>query len=193
MSSADLYFESMQTKGIVAFEVFFNKDNSGLRPSPQIMTTTTTLEDTVVQEQLFIKDLLRKAGIKEMDLPTVLSLFQGREPLIDLLQEAGVQESLDLPTILSLPKWSSVTKLYGEGPVVIGLDTCEQFRNTVPPDDAYVAPAGLFNTATNTLAEYMLQNIEFPDKIEHPSRGGTRWQVPVSNHLDATFFGKPQA
>lgn len=65
----------------------------------------------------------------------------GREHLVEILTEAGVEE-LDVPTILSLPKWSSVTKLYGDGPVVIGLETCAKFRETIPVDDASIGTAG---------------------------------------------------
>jgi hypothetical protein len=70
---------------------------------------------------------------------------KGREELVAILHDAGIQE-MDVPTILSLPKWSSVTKLYGEGPVVVGLETCEKFRQQTPLDDASVGTAGLFNT-----------------------------------------------
>jgi hypothetical protein len=163
------YFESWQTKQTGgSFQAF---------QSPQLeKTTTMTTTKAVVhgRDDPFLLDLLQKAGVEESDLPTILSLFQGREPLLELLQDAGVL--LDLPTILSLPKWSSVTKLYGEGPVILGLDTCEQFRKEVPQDDAFIAPAGLFNTATNTLADYLRQNLEFWDNSEDDF-GGTRWQV----------------
>lgn len=67
--------------------------------------------------------------------------LEGRERLVEILTDAGVEE-LDIPTLLSLPKWSSVTKLYGDGPVVVGLETCERFRETIPLDDASIGTAG---------------------------------------------------
>lgn len=67
--------------------------------------------------------------------------IHGRERLVEILNDAGVEE-LDVPTILSLPTWESVTKLYGDGPVVIGLETCQQFRDTIPLDDASIGTAG---------------------------------------------------
>ena len=67
--------------------------------------------------------------------------IKGREQLVEILNDAGVEE-LDVPTILSLPKWSSVAKLYGDGPVVVGLDTCQRFRETIPLDDASIGTAG---------------------------------------------------
>lgn len=172
----------MQThETTVAFQALFNNLRGSNAPQKMTTTMTPAEEADVVQDKSFLAELLREAGTLESDIPTNLNLFQGREPLLDLLLEAGLEELLDLPTILSLPKWSSVTKLYGENPVVIGLDTCEQFRKSVPNDMAIVAPAGLFNTATNTLADYIVANMEFPNNVED-SRGGTRWQVPWGKH-----------
>jgi hypothetical protein len=104
--------------------------------------------------------------------------IKGREKLVDLLHDAGVEE-LDIETVMMLPKWSSVTKLYGEGPVVIGLDTCERFRNTATLNDASIGTAGLFNTGTNPFAMYIEANCKMPHNT-HDKHGGTRWQVPVS-------------
>jgi hypothetical protein len=77
-----------------------------------------------------------------IDTITYEEAIEGRERLVEILTDAGVEE-LDVPTILNLPKWSSVTKLYGDGPVVIGLETCERFRETIPLDDASIGTAGM--------------------------------------------------
>jgi hypothetical protein len=73
---------------------------------------------------------------------------KGREELLAILEDAGV-EDIDAASIAKLPTWSQVVKLYGDKPVVYGLDTCERFRNTIPKDDASIGTAGLFNTGTN--------------------------------------------
>jgi hypothetical protein len=73
---------------------------------------------------------------------------KGREELLAILQDAGVQD-IDAASIAKLPTWSQVRALYGDKPVVYGLETCERFRNNIPKDDASVATAGLFNTGTN--------------------------------------------
>lgn len=79
---------------------------------------------------------------ENMDTITYEEAIDGRERLVEILTDAGVEE-LDVPTVLSLPKWSQVTKLYGDGPVVIGLETCQRFRETIPPDDASIGTAGM--------------------------------------------------
>ena len=78
---------------------------------------------------------------EDVESITYEEAIEGREQLIEILEDAGVEE-LDVHTILSLPKWGSVTKLYGEGPVVIGLETCQRFRETIPVDDASIGTAG---------------------------------------------------
>jgi len=79
---------------------------------------------------------------EDIDSITYEQAIEGREHLVDILTDAGVEE-LDVPSILSLPKWSQVTKLYGDGPVVIGLETCAKFRETTPLDDASIGTAGV--------------------------------------------------
>ena len=101
--------------------------------------------------------------------------IKGREKIVDILNDAGVSD-IDVETIQKLPKWSSVTKLYGEGPVVFGLDTCEKFRAVTPLDDASVGTAGIFNTGTNPFAMYLEANCIMPHNT-HDSHGGMRWQV----------------
>ena len=70
---------------------------------------------------------------------TMEEAVKGREMFVDTLHDAGVDE-IDVGAVLALPKWSEVTKLYGEnGPVVIGLDSCERYRNTVSKEQASIA------------------------------------------------------
>ena len=100
---------------------------------------------------------------------------QGRERIVEILKDAGVTD-IDVETVQKLPKWSSVTKLYGEGPVVVGLETCEKFRTATPLDDASVGTAGIFNTGTNPFAMYLEANCVMPHNT-NDKHGGMRWQV----------------
>lgn len=110
---------------------------------------------------------------------TLEQASQGREELIAILQDAGVQE-MDPAAIAKLPTWKQVTDLYGDtkGPVIYGLDSCAKFRKDTPPDDASVGTAGLFNTGTNPLSMYLQANCEIPTNT-HDKFKGMRWQVPV--------------
>jgi hypothetical protein len=101
--------------------------------------------------------------------------IKGREKIVAILNDAGVSE-MDPQTILKLPKWSSVTKLYGEGPVVHGLERCAKFQETAALDDASIGTAGIFNTGTNPFAMYVEANCVMPHNT-HDKHGGMRWQV----------------
>jgi hypothetical protein len=103
--------------------------------------------------------------------------MKGRERLVDIIHDAGVEE-IDVEVIASLPKWDDVTKLYGgdTGPVIIGLERCEEFRRNIPLDDASMGTAGMFNTGTNPFAMYLENNCIMPHNTKDRA-GGTRWYV----------------
>jgi len=115
--------------------------------------------------------------------PTQMTYEQaliGREPLVRILTDAGV--ALDATVLAALPKYQNVVDLYGEGPVILGLDTaCAQFQK-LPPDDASIGVAGLFNTGTNPLAMVLSNNCYLPGNT-HDKAHGMRWQVPWGKHL----------
>jgi len=106
--------------------------------------------------------------------------LKGRERLVDILTDAGV---LDIaPEALAvLPKWSAVTKLYGDKPVILGLERCEEFRNQADPIDSSLGVSGMFNTGTNPMAMYVSNNCKMP-RNRRDKAGGTRWQVPWGKH-----------
>lgn len=93
---------------------------------------------------------------------TLEEASKGREPIMTILREAGIQD-FDAATVAKLPTWDQVEALYGKGPVVYGLDTCEAFRKSIPAADASIASAGIFNSGTNTLAMYMNANCIMPE------------------------------
>jgi hypothetical protein len=166
--------------------------DSGLRSSSS--SRKSLFSDTTNQAKL-VKDKKGKvmhhaitsvkqndlAGLVDDVLPsdgspiTYEQAIKGREKIVEILNDAGVSE-MDPQTILKLPKWSSVTKLYGEGPVVYGLETCDKFRETAALDDASIGTAGIFNTGTNPFAMYVEANCLMPHNT-HDKHGGMRWQV----------------
>jgi hypothetical protein len=75
-----------------------------------------------------------------------------------------------------LPSWSDVVSLYGDEPVVYGLETCQQYRETIQglglePDPRI---AGTFNTGTHLLLDILrlnlpLKNFSNPHEMDVPS------------------------
>jgi len=106
--------------------------------------------------------------------------IQGRERLVDILLEAGIDD-IASEAIAVLPKWSSVSKLYGDKPVILGLERCEEFRMQTNPIDASIGTAGMFNTGTNPMSMYISNNMKMPNNRKDRA-GGTRWQVPWGKH-----------
>lgn len=131
---------------------------------------------------------------------TVQQASVGRERLLELLQDAGVHD-MEASVIAQMPLWEQVASLYysdgsdgdgttttttDRGPVIVGLETCHQFRATVPVTDASVAVAGLFNTGTNPAAMYLAANCVMPFNTKNDKTGrGMRWQVPWGKHMVA--------
>ena len=92
------------------------------------------------------------------------------DPLVVILQAAGL--NISDSDRASLPTWSSMTQQYGpslsSGPLIVGMETCERYRQQVPAARRYVGPAGMFNTGTNAAAFHVQRNLNV----------NWKWQVP---------------
>jgi hypothetical protein len=108
-----------------------------------------------------------------------------RSRLVQLLTDAQIDlESVPIQTLRQLPKWSDVSALYGDRPVILGLERCQEFQRLPDPAEHFVATAGTFNTGTNLMAELLMQNCRMPARIAKygPDRIGVRWQVLWGKH-----------
>ena len=117
------------------------------------------------------------------------------EHIVKILTAANVE--IDEELAEQLPTWNDIVSMYGETPIVHGLETCQAYRDTVKPENRMLGPAGIFNTGTNLLFELMKVNCNInearhvlsvdpslPIKYREPRRNGMRWQAPwgkVSN------------
>ena len=105
------------------------------------------------------------------------------EKLVNILHSAGV--SIDKELADQLPTWNDVVSLYGDKPIVYGLETCEPYRRMVKPENRMIGPAGMFNTGTNLLYQLLTENCDIAEahkKRREPRRNGMRWQVPWGKH-----------
>ncbi len=109
------------------------------------------------------------------------------EKLVSILHSAGV--SIDKELADQLPTWDDIVSLYGEKPIVYGLETCEPYRRMVKPENRMIGPAGMFNTGTNLLYQLLTENCDIAEahkKRREPRRNGMRWQVPWGKHNPPT-------
>jgi hypothetical protein len=102
----------------------------------------------------------------------------GKEHLLSLVKAAGLDSSVSLASICnSLPYWPNYTALYGDKPVIIGLERCAEYRQflastSMPPA---VRVGGLYNSGTNALALQLERNVE-------PLGGLIQHNAPWSKH-----------
>ena len=76
-----------------------------------------------------------------------------------------------------LPPWSSIVKLYGDQPKVVGLEMCQAYRNAVPLDQRLMGLSGLFHTGTNLITELLTESCSLPRKGD-----SALWSVPWGKH-----------
>lgn len=105
------------------------------------------------------------------------TLASKRKPILKLLDDAGL--TVDKNVLAALPRWSDVVDLYGEKPVIHGLETCAPFRQQVPVTKRFVGVAGQMNVGTNALAKLFRSNLEI---TENEMYRGVLWTVPWYKH-----------
>jgi len=106
---------------------------------------------------------------------------RGKKPLLRQIREAGLNLTKNICE--GLPTMKNVEDLYGPGPVVVGLETCERYRklisaNATKNGKAYPpAPkvAGLWNVGTNALVGYLLNNLIGYDPTADQTEATVTW------------------
>ena len=101
--------------------------------------------------------------------------------VLDVLLRAGVDLTEDIAK--KLPRKSDITSQYGEKPIIHNLESCERFRDTVPPGERFLAVAGMFNTGTNILGKMLVHNCALGGRKKGT---GMREQVPWGKHNPPT-------
>ncbi len=64
--------------------------------------------------------------------------------LEEILERAKVEVTEEIKK--ELPPREDILSMYGSKPIIMGLDRCETFRNTIVKGDGFIGPAGMFNT-----------------------------------------------
>ncbi|KAL3920960.1 MAG: hypothetical protein SGILL_003000 [Bacillariaceae sp.] len=108
------------------------------------------------------------------------------KPILKILQQAGHDITNDEEIRReSLPKWSKILDAYGP-PKILGLETCQAYRDAHLPDERTLAVGGLFNTGTNLLYALLTENCQRNHtEISRTKYSTVQWQVPWGKHIPA--------
>ena len=134
--------------------------------------------------------------------PTFDAPCSGKETLVKILQNVNITVDNDL--CRQLPAWKTIVNLYGDKPIVVGMETCEAYRRQSSKNPK-PRVAGLYNSGTNALAWMLIDNIiedenndinlsaaskdglgmqhpyEVPWQKHNPSKMRLDWKFPSDN------------
>ena len=135
----------------------------------------------------------RGQGVTDSTQHHSTSSSSSKEGAIRMLQQAGIDDATIQQYHSQLPTDAQISNLYGTQPVIYNLESCPTFRQTVPPEQRMLGPAGLFSTGTNLLTHLLKQNCEIPQRRARygpdatKEELGMRWQVPWGKHTPAHY------
>ena len=113
----------------------------------------------------------------------------GKERLWKLLDRVPldfVQRKDFVDLCRRLPKWSTVSTFYGDEPRILGLDTCETYRQLLGSNETgRIRVAGLYNTGTNAWARFLDRNVLDGDPLYADGR-----PLSVPTPYDRVPWGK---
>ena len=120
------------------------------------------------------------------------------DPSVRTLRKQGFNVSES--QLSDIPSWEQVTDIFGTEPVILGLETCEAYRQAVPLENRTVLPSGLFNTGTNLFPEFFNKNCDgdfqkgilqvnwgkhnlADARVDHFTINRTKYQEVLSEHI----------
>ena len=155
---------------------------------PDILPLQNSINDEdaqVMENELSVADLQEEKKHRARNVER----YGVDDHIVKILTAANVE--IDEELAEQLPTWDDIVSMYGDKPIIHGLDTCQTYRDTVKPEARMLGPAGMFNTGTNLLFELMKVNCNIkearnvpsvdpllPIKYREPRRNGMRWQAP---------------
>jgi len=113
---------------------------TGVDPSCGLVPPTSRVQLAQLERQQ--KMLARQQKQQEGKEQPREQLQQQQQQQQKTLLQGNVVNDVELPTL------KEIQQMYGKRPKIIGLETCEEFRSSVPPERRLMGPAGLFNSVS---------------------------------------------
>ena len=170
---------------------------------PETATTATTRQQAQVAHPNQPQQLrLQKTTTTTRQLPAAVrggGEEGGRERVKAIFKDAGIE--LTRKQLLRLPSWSQIEQYIGAEPIIVGLETCADFRRMIPAVNRSLGSLGMFNSGTNLVTKLIKENCKIPERIAYygwkvdfdkynmgPLEAhGMRWQVPWGKHTAAKY------
>jgi hypothetical protein len=158
--------------------VVATRNNNNNNNKTQNITTTTKKEEDHATAPVAPTRQKNKTLPKVTKQKNITHTLLKRD-LATTLKKLSQIGSLNVTTILEhyspqdLPPWSSIERQYGKEPLILGLDQCQEYRDSTLPQHRWVAPAGLFHSGTNLMAGALASSC---------FGISPHWQVPWGKH-----------
>jgi hypothetical protein len=133
-------------------------DPSSPKKSPKVIKNNKKLTDHRAVNTKAILERIQKNKEEQNRHQRNLSKVTLDAPSILHLKEQGIE--FNDTEWQDIPPWSQITSIYGDEPVILGLETCKEYQNSVPAEDRVVAPARNFNTGTNLFSYFFGKNCQ---------------------------------
>ncbi|GKY96853.1 hypothetical protein MPSEU_000644400 [Mayamaea pseudoterrestris] len=107
---------------------------------------------------------------------------QGNEQILQIVADSGFILDATARDLIctTMPPWKEVTRLYGDKPRILGLETCAAYRAKIQKAKAIPMPrvAGLQNCGTTAFADTLFVNLKRDETIhaEHPRAYNVPWR-----------------
>lgn len=126
------------------------QESGAFKPGQRLIFDVNEMHDASWDESAADKfsmepeDILRRAGVDPSEgyMPQ-LSFRESRKN-----ERQGIKVD---KKIAVLPSLEEIQSMYGSRAHILGLERCEDFRNSVPEVDRLMGPAGLFNSVSSLL------------------------------------------
>ena len=122
-------------------------------------------EHTTATSKLALQGLWSNRAVsKALQASRLYSECQGKERFLVLMysaipsdEETSINQTAEKCS--AFPVWSETAELYGDRPIVIGMETCEAYRNVLKGRRPLIRWAGLQNSGTNALKRTLTKNL----------------------------------
>lgn len=156
-----LVYRNLQFNGLFVFDDINNAEISSPRPNT-INQASVFLRES--RKSYRFSDFVPVNTTESSPSLTLEEARKGRERIIDILEKELGIEKLTVSEVMTLPKWSQVIKLYGDKPVILGLETCQEFQSKVPLSKRHIGVAGTFNSGTTAFGLSLQANCRYPNR-----------------------------